>query len=391
MLSQASGAHPAQSPLYAGSTSARSNPRVALPVLLGFVARISRFEIPAERVIILGTGPLARVTGQDLERRRQRVIGHLFMAGEERSPSLTQPVLGGWMELENALRENPVDEVYIASDRPNDAPVVQHAISVCENLGIPFALPAYTFRMQRARPVFGKAVADGYLHYKMGDPQTLQRALKRIFDVLVAAVALCLLAPLFLVVAVLIQTSSPGPIFFKQVRCGLRGKRFEMLKFRSMVADAEKRRKDLEALNQRSGPVFKLRRDPRVTRVGGVLRKYSLDELPQLINVLRGDMSIVGPRPPIPDEVAKYEPWQLRRLSVRPGLTCLWQASPARHQISFEDWMYLDLQYVDHWSFAHDLRIVVRTLPIVFSGGGEPEPEPMPISRAPQSLFPSAR
>jgi lipopolysaccharide/colanic/teichoic acid biosynthesis glycosyltransferase len=152
----------------------------------------------------------------------------------------------------------------------------------------------------------------------------------------------------------------------------LRGKRFEMLKFRSMVADAEQRRKDLEALNERNGPVFKLQKDPRVTRVGAILRKYSLDELPQLINILRGEMSIVGPRPPIPDEVEKYQPWQLRRLSVRPGLTCLWQVSPARHQISFEEWMYLDLQYVDHWSLLHDMEIMVRTLPIVFSGSGEP-------------------
>ena len=145
-----------------------------------------------------------------------------------------------------------------------------------------------------------------------------------------------------------------------------------MLKFRSMVADAEQRRKMLETLNQRSGPVFKLLKDPRVTRIGAVIRKYSIDELPQLINVLRGDMSIVGPRPPIAEEVAKYEPWQLRRLSVRPGLTCLWQVSPDRHRTSFEEWMYLDLQYVDHWSLFRDAEIIVRTFPVVFSGSGEP-------------------
>jgi exopolysaccharide biosynthesis polyprenyl glycosylphosphotransferase len=333
----------------------------------------SRLDIPIEQVIILGTGPLARITGEDLERRRrQRVIGYLFLADEQRPPVLTPPLLGTWMDLEHTLRAKPVDEVYIASDGPSETLAVQHAISVCENLGVPFALPAYTFRMQRARPAFGKAVADGYLHYTVVDPQTVQRAVKRTFDVLAAGAALWLLAPLFLVVAALIKATSRGPIFFKQVRCGLRGKRFEMLKFRSMVADAEQRRKDLEALNERNGPVFKLHKDPRVTRVGAILRKYSLDELPQLINILRGDMSIVGPRPPIPDEVAKYQPWQLRRLSVRPGLTCLWQVSPARHQISFDEWMYLDLQYVDHWSLLHDLGIIVRTFPIIFSGSGEP-------------------
>jgi exopolysaccharide biosynthesis polyprenyl glycosylphosphotransferase len=332
----------------------------------------SRLDIPIEQVLILGTGPLARITGEDLRRRRrQRVMGYLLLA-DERAPAFTPPVLGTWTELESTLRAKPVDEVYIASDGPNETLAVQHAISVCENLGVPFALPAYTFRMQRARPAFGKAVADGYLHYTVVDPQTFQRVVKRMFDVVAAGAALWLLAPLFLVVAVFIKATSRGPIFFKQVRCGLRGKRFEMLKFRSMVADAEERRKELEALNERSGPVFKLHKDPRVTRVGAVLRKYSLDELPQLINVLRGDMSIVGPRPPIPDEVAKYQLWQLRRLSVRPGLTCLWQVSPGRHQISFDEWMYLDLQYVDHWSLLHDLGIIARTFPIVFSGGGEP-------------------
>jgi exopolysaccharide biosynthesis polyprenyl glycosylphosphotransferase len=333
----------------------------------------SRLDIPIEQVVILGTGPLARITGKDLtQRRRQRVVGYLLLADEQRPLVFTPPLLGTWTDLERRLRAEPVDEVYIASDGPNDAPAVQHAISVCENLGVPFALPAYTFRLQRARPVFGKAVADGYLHYAVVDPKTCQRAVKRMFDVLAAGTALWLLAPLFLVLAALVKATSRGPVFFKQVRCSLRGKRFEMLKFRSMVADAEQRRKDLEALNERNGPVFKLQKDPRVTRVGAILRKYSLDELPQLINILRGDMSVVGPRPPIPDEVAKYQPWQLRRLSVRPGLTCIWQVSPGRHQISFEEWMYLDLQYLDHWSLLQDLQIILRTLPIVFSGSGEP-------------------
>jgi lipopolysaccharide/colanic/teichoic acid biosynthesis glycosyltransferase len=145
-----------------------------------------------------------------------------------------------------------------------------------------------------------------------------------------------------------------------------------MLKFRSMVADAEQRKKALQMCNESNGPVFKLRKDPRVTGLGAILRKYAIDELPQLINVLRGDMSIVGPRPPLADEVAKYEPWQLRRLSVRPGLTCLWQVAPDRHHASFEEWMYLDLQYVDHWSLLKDAEIIVRTVPVVLSGSGEP-------------------
>jgi len=345
----------------------------AVLIRAAFFRPAARLEKPEAQALIVGTGPLARVTGEDLARRgRQHVVGYLFFPGEQIDSVLVPPLLGTFMDLENALRTKPVSEVYIATDGAKSPEAVQHAISVCENLGIPFALPAYTFRLQRARPLLGKAIADGYLHYSPVEARTHERAVKRIFDVMIALAALWLLAPLFVVVAILIKATSRGPVFFKQMRCGLHGKPFEMLKFRSMVADAEQRRKTLEMLNERSGPVFKLLKDPRVTRIGAVIRKYSIDELPQLINVLRGDMSIVGPRPPIPAEVAKYEPWQLRRLSVRPGLTCLWQISPDRHRTSFEEWMYLDLQYVDHWNLLKDAEIIVRTFPVVFSGSGEP-------------------
>ena len=333
----------------------------------------TRQERPVEQVLIVGSGTLARITGEDLAGRgRQQVVGHLIFPDEFRAAVLSPPLLGTWMDLENALRTKPVSEVYIAADGSKDVGAVQHAISVCENLGVPFALPAYTFRLQRARPVLGKAVADGYLHYAPLETKRHQRALKRICDVIVASGALWLLAPLLLLVAAAIKLSSRGPVFFRQRRCGLHGKPFEMLKFRSMVVDAELRRKTLEMPNDRGGPVFKLQRDPRVTRVGAFLRKYSMDELPQLINVLRGDMSIVGPRPPLPDEVSKYEGWQLRRLSVRPGLTCIWQISAGRHQMSFDEWMYLDLQYVDHWSLLKDAELIVRTIPVVVTGSGEP-------------------
>jgi exopolysaccharide biosynthesis polyprenyl glycosylphosphotransferase len=330
-------------------------------------------ERAIEQALIVGTGALARITGEDLARRgRQRVIGFLHFPDELHAHVLAPPFLGTWMDLESSLRTKPVAEVYIAGEMPRQAAAVQHAISVCEELGIPFALPAYTFRLQRARAVIGKAIADGYLHYAVVDSTAVGRAAKRICDILIASAALWVLAPLFLVVAALVKATSRGPVFFKQVRSGLHGKPFEMLKFRSMLADAEQRRKTLEGLNERSGPVFKMRNDPRVTAVGAILRKFSIDELPQLINVVRGDMSIVGPRPPIPEEVAKYQPWQLRRLSVRPGLTCIWQIASGRHQMSFDEWMYLDLQYVDHGSLLKDMEIMLRTIPVVVTGSGEP-------------------
>jgi lipopolysaccharide/colanic/teichoic acid biosynthesis glycosyltransferase len=168
---------------------------------------------------------------------------------------------------------------------------------------------------------------------------------------------------------VLIKITSRGPVLFRQARVGMRGKPFTMLKFRSMVANADELRLRLDRQNEQSGPVFKMRADPRITWIGRFIRKYSIDELPQLVNVLRGDMSIVGPRPPLPVEVAQYEPWQLRRLCVRPGLTCIWQVS-GRSQVSFEQWMFMDMQYIDDWSLRRDVDLIFKTLPAVLSGRG---------------------
>jgi len=196
-----------------------------------------------------------------------------------------------------------------------------------------------------------------------------QRAGKRLLDVCAAAIALLLLSPLFLFTALAIKLDSRGPVFYRSTRLGYRAQPFSFLKFRSMVADAERRKKDLEHLNEMDGPVFKIRDDPRVTRVGRWLRRTSLDELPQLIHVLRGEMSLVGPRPPIPEEVEQYEPWQRRRLSVVPGITCLWQVS-GRNKIGFDDWMRLDAEYIDSLSFWMDLKILIRTVLAVVRTSG---------------------
>jgi lipopolysaccharide/colanic/teichoic acid biosynthesis glycosyltransferase len=169
--------------------------------------------------------------------------------------------------------------------------------------------------------------------------------------------------------ALIIKLTSQGPILFKQRRCGLNGRHFVMYKFRSMVDNAEQMRVEMEALNEMDGPVFKSSRDPRVTFIGKIIRRFSIDELPQLFNVLRGDMSLVGPRPPIPQEVARYERWQRRRLSMKPGMTCLWQIS-GRNEVSFDDWMKLDLVYIDNWSLLLDLKILLKTVPVVLLGRG---------------------
>jgi lipopolysaccharide/colanic/teichoic acid biosynthesis glycosyltransferase len=196
-----------------------------------------------------------------------------------------------------------------------------------------------------------------------------QRAGKRLFDVCVSAIAIAILSPVFLLIALAIKLDSRGPVFYRSTRLGQRARPFTFLKFRSMMADAELRKKDLEHLNEMDGPVFKIHDDPRVTRVGRWLRRTSLDELPQLLHVLRGEMSLVGPRPPIPEEVEQYEPWQRRRLSVVPGITCLWQVS-GRNRIGFEQWMRLDAEYIDSLSFKTDLKILARTaLAVVRTSG----------------------
>ena len=342
---------------------------------------LARRERPVEDVLIVGIGPIARLTAQDLRRRRRhRIAGHVRLADENgRETKLLKlsyqtdgaacEILGGAEDLEKVLRTVAVDEVYVAGKVRTHGEEMQQAIAVCEKFGIPFALPASAFRLERARPIAEGATSDGYLHYETHESRPQALAMKRLFDIASSAFALWLLLPVFLTVAALIKLTSRGPVFFKQVRVGLHGRTFNMLKFRSMVVDAEQRKAALLAMNEQTGPVFKLRCDPRVTRVGRFIRKYSVDELPQLINVLRGDMSVVGPRPPVPDELAKYEAWQRRRLSVRPGLTCIWQVS-GRNQISFDDWMVLDMQYIDHWTLARDFDLIFRTIPVVITGRG---------------------
>ena len=192
---------------------------------------------------------------------------------------------------------------------------------------------------------------------------------KRALDVVLGSLLLVAALPAIAVAAVLVKLDSPGPVFHRAVRVGRGGRKFTFLKLRSMQRDAEELRGLLLHLNEAQGPAFKLTNDPRVTRVGRLLRKTSLDELPQLLHVVEGHMSLVGPRPPFPEEVERYEPWMLRRLAVRPGLTCLWQIR-GRSDLSFDEWMRLDLEYVDRLSFGLDVRILLLTVPAVVSGRG---------------------
>ena len=326
---------------------------------------------PVDQLLILGAGPLGRLTQREIRDggARRAVVGYLRFQGEVIDARLEAPVIGTTSELEAVLEERVVNEVYVATSDDRLRADVQTAIRSCERFGVPFALPACGYRLARATPASPSALADGFVHYLSVQPKPLQWELKRLFDIASSAIALVLLAPLLVVTAIAVKVTSSGPVLFRQERVGLHGRKFHMLKFRSMVNDAESLKKALTGANERSGPVFKIARDPRVTPLGRLLRKYSVDELPQLLNVLRGDMSIVGPRPAIPGEVARYEAWQRRRLSIRPGLTCVWQVS-GRDRISFDSWMLLDMQYIDHWNLWEDVRLVLRTVPVVLTGRG---------------------
>jgi exopolysaccharide biosynthesis polyprenyl glycosylphosphotransferase len=325
---------------------------------------------PIDQVLILGAGPLGRHTQREIRdnRKRRKVVAYLRFDDEVADTRLEAPVLGPVGTLETVLRERVVSEVYVATNDDRRRGEIQTVVRSCERFGVPFALPVCGYRLARATPAC-KGVADGYVHYLSVRPKPLQWELKRLLDIIASATALLLFAPLLVVTAVAVKLTSKGPALFKQERVGLHGRTFHMLKFRSMVADAELQKSALAVANERSGPVFKIAKDPRVTPLGRFIRKYSIDELPQLLNVLRGDMSIVGPRPGTPSEVAQYEAWQRRRLSVRPGLTCVWQVS-GRDHISFGAWMLLDMRYIDHWSLWDDVRLILQTVPVVLTGRG---------------------
>ena len=325
-----------------------------------------------ERVLVVGTGPLGRLTGEDIARRKrphQRVHGYLSFDGDPVPERLKSLHLGSISDLELCLRMLSVNEVYIAGNALLQGEAMQSATRVCETFGVPFALPAYSVRLERAHPVDSRHVSDGYLHFTNVKWKPNARVTKRMLDVFGSAAALWVLSPLLTVVTLLVKLTSPGPAFFRQLRVGQHGRLFHILKFRTMRANAELLQQALEDQNEQSGPVFKMRKDPRITPLGRILRKYSIDELPQLINVLRGDMTLVGPRPPVPKEVEQYEPWQRRRLSVVPGLTCIWQVS-GRNEIEFKDWMYLDLRYIDTWTLGQDLSLLLKTVPTVVAGRG---------------------
>jgi len=269
--------------------------------------------------------------------------------------------------LPKMLAEQIVDEVIFDVDS-SKLPTLEEVFLECDEEGVRTRVAIDFFPHVNSDITLDRVGDAPLLTFSAAPLDDLRLLLKRFFDVVVSFASLVLLAPFFAVVFALVKLTSPGPIVFKQARCGLNGRRFTMYKFRSMVEEADGMKPQLEHLNERQ-IAFKMARDPRVTRMGRWLRKFSIDELPQLYNVLRGDMSIVGPRPPLPEEVDRYERWQRRRLRMRPGLTCLWAVS-GRDLIDFNAWMRMDIKYIENWSLKLDWSIILRTIPYVLAGKG---------------------
>jgi len=322
-------------------------------------------------VLVLGSGPRAGEVARTLQRHPEwglRILSFVDGSDAPLDPDVSPELMNKLSDVPTILRDHVVDEVIVACPR-SMLMEIDPVIETCAETGTPVTLLSDLFGSTLAPRTITHmdtlaALSFARVHHSRG-----ALALKRGIDVAGSAAGLLLAAPVLGLTALAIKLSSPGPVFFRQIRCGLHGRPFEILKLRTMYVDAEERKAELAHLNEMDGPVFKIRNDPRITPVGRLLRRFSLDELPQLWNVLRGDMSLVGPRPPVPAEVAQYAMSERRRLSMRPGLTCLWQIS-GRNQIGFEDWVKLDLQYIDSWSLGRDVQILLRTVPAVLRGTG---------------------
>ncbi len=275
-----------------------------------------------------------------------------------------------FIEVLNDLMEvDMIDEVlYIKSKvLPSE---IRKIVRPCEELGVVFSVMYRDEKLTLSNAVKTEISSYKFLTFINVPHNTYALGVKKIMDIFGSLLGIIILSPVMILMGILIKTSSHGPIIFKQPRVGLRGRQFQLYKFRTMVVNADELKKELEDLNEADGPAFKIADDPRVTKIGKFLRKTGLDELPQLFNVLKGEMSLIGPRPPLPEETTQYERWQLRRLSVKPGLSCFWQVKPDRNSIKFEKWMELDLAYIDNWSLRLDFVILLKTIKTIFHKTG---------------------
>jgi exopolysaccharide biosynthesis polyprenyl glycosylphosphotransferase len=273
-------------------------------------------------------------------------------------------------ELQSMLATEPVDEVFISLPMDKYGHVIEAMVQLCQEQGIVVRVQPDLSLRTFVKPYIGEFGGVPFVTVRSVPRDGWPLFIKRLIDVVGGAALLVGLAPLLTLAALLIKIDSPGPILFRQERIGLNKRRFQLLKFRTMVVGADQQQHGMEQLNEANGPVFKIKDDPRITRLGKFMRRYSIDELPQLFNVLNGDMSLVGPRPlPVRDVERINVQWHKRRFSVKPGITCLWQVN-GRSDVSFEHWVQLDLEYIDKWCLGLDIKILIKTVPVVLRGSG---------------------
>lgn len=340
-----------------------------------FLSRARKHGRNRRHLLIIGTNPRALEFARAIEGRPE--LGYQLVGfaddewtGNREFGKTGKCIVSDLKHFPDFLRERVLDEVAIALPMKSFYSEAARIVAQCQEQGVLVRVLASLFDLQKGwtnnSHVDGMDIATFSPNSFEGWPMIFKRTL----DIVVSSLSLILLAPVFLIVAILIKMDCRGPVFFVQDRVGLNKRRFQMYKFRTMVGDAEKKQSEVEWLNEADGPVFKIKNDPRVTRLGKYLRKASIDELPQLLNVLKGNMSLVGPRPlDLRDYKGLDEDWLRRRFSVRPGITCLWQVN-GRSSVSFQTWMELDLQYIDHWSFWLDVKVIVKTIPAVLKGVG---------------------
>ncbi|MGC9359366.1 MAG: sugar transferase [Anaerolineae bacterium] len=336
------------------------------------LARLRRRGVGVASLLVVGADDVGRSVMQTICARPDlayRIVGFL-----DDDPSRSQndigrfPALGGTDRLGEVLRDSHVDTVIVTLpwDRPRQ---IRQIVETCQAHGVGVQVVPDMFQMSMARVAVEDLGGIPLLSLREPSLRTWQRLTKRAMDVSIAATGLVVLSPLLGLVALAIKLDSPGPVIFRQRRVGKGGRSFTLLKFRSMVEGAEQEVATLHGQNEVGGPIFKLREDPRRTRVGKWIRRASVDELPQLWNVLRGEMSLVGPRPPLASEVSGYAPWHRRRLDALPGMTGLWQVS-GRSDLTFDEMVLLDIYYIENWSPTLDFRILLRTVPTVLRGTG---------------------
>jgi exopolysaccharide biosynthesis polyprenyl glycosylphosphotransferase len=320
-------------------------------ILFAFRQRHAR---GGRHVAVIGQGEPAHAFAETLRTRREWGLRPVGVFALDRAREV--------------LERGEIDEMIFVVDRERLESCEDLFLS-CEELGVTATVVLNLFPHSIARMELHELDGFPLLRFTRTPTDESLLLVRRIMDLVLGSLLIVVTLPLMLAAAVLIKLTSPGPVLFRQRRLGLHGRPFIMHKFRSMTHGSEEFRSQLGPINEMDGPVFKSSRDPRITPVGRWIRRFSIDELPQLYNVLRGEMSLVGPRPPLPDEVARYERWQRRRLSMKPGITCLWQIS-GRNHIGFDEWMRLDLSYIDNWSLLLDLKILLKTVPVVLLGRG---------------------